>query len=57
MHRYLHKKYKYLVNNAQMGCNTEKDAFSLGVISLKLGKKIISLVKHYKTSKFKNSLY
>ena len=33
MHIYLHKKYKYLVDNAQMGCDTEKDGFNVGLTS------------------------
>ena len=56
MHIYLHKKYKYLRNDAQMGCTTEKDAFNLGVISLRFRKKLL-LVSHRKTSKFDNNLY
>jgi hypothetical protein len=56
MHIYLHKKYKYLRNDAQMGCTTEKDAFNLGVISLRFRKKLL-LVNHRKTSKFDNNLY
>ena len=52
MHIYLHKKYKYLRNDAQMGCTTEKNAFNLGVISLRFRKKLLLFVSHCKTSKF-----
>jgi hypothetical protein len=50
MHIYLHKKYKYLVDNAQMGCETEKDGFSIGLISSKY-QKLINNLYYTKTKK------